>query len=92
MEQELANELAIIKAEFGEMKKVVGLLNNQVAYLVQLSETIVEYGNPCQETKQSGADSLDMLKELLHNSPLKKHPMFADMLKPLEEMLSKQKA
>lgn len=92
LEQEVMNELAIIKVEFGEMKKGIAILNGQMSYLTQLSETIVEYGKPCEESQHRNADNLDMLKELLANSPLKKHPMFKDMIQPIEDMISKQKA
>lgn len=85
----MAVDMATIKAFMREMRTELALISSQVKYFTQLTETIAEEG---PVGNKIGDDALETANEFLQNSPLSKHPMFQEMLKPLQDMIKKTKA
>lgn len=85
----IAAEVAEINVNTRAIRTEVSLVSSQVKFLSQLMEDVAMEGSVQTERSK---DALTSAYDLLQNSPLTKHPMFKDMLKPIEEMMQKQKA
>ncbi len=64
-------------------------LTDKVNYITTLLEDVAMENSPCNQKKRQNKD-METILNMVKNSPLKKHPMFAEMLKPLEDIIGKQ--
>lgn len=85
----LENNVALIDSNVRAIRSEVGLLTAQVKYLSQLTEDVAMEGPQSQST--NGEDALNLAQDFLLKSPLAKHPMFKEMMKPLTDMINKTK-
>lgn len=85
----MAVDMATIKAFMREMRTEITLQSSQIKYFTQLTETIAEE-EPIKN--QIGTDALEAANKYLQSSPLSKHPMFKEMIEPLQDMINKTKA
>lgn len=85
----MAAELAVIAVHARETRTEVAALTHQVKYLSQLTEDVIMEDKTMDASK---SDALTSAYDFLEQSPMAKHPMFKEMMGPLQEMIKKQKA
>lgn len=85
----IAHDTAILKSDSRAIRVEMVRLSNAVDYLTKLSETIAEEE---KQVNPQGAEALEAVQAMLNNSHMSKHPMFKEMLGPLEKMIKAQKA
>lgn len=83
----MAADIALMKVNVRETRTEVALIFAQVSHLAQITEDLAEEAH-----NEPSGEALDVAYDFLQKSPLAKHPMFKEMLGPLEDMIKKTKA
>lgn len=70
-----------------ELRKEIVTIKGQLAYLTKLVETMAQEDKPCAEN-QAKNEALGMVMSAIKTNPvLQNHPMFKDLMGPLEKIL-----
>ena len=64
-------------------------LHDKVDYLTKLVETLIEESKPCTKKGNNNDNMKEMLK-MFNSLPVNNHPMFKQILEPLNDMINKQ--